>query len=315
VNPSYLVIDRRKQFLYAVNEVSDFGVKPSGAVSAFAIHPATGNLRFLNQQASMGADPCYLSLDRNRKRLLVANYTGGSIAVLPIDHDGTVGIATDLQQHEGSGPKEQQKTPHAHCIILDRFERYALATDLGTDKLMIYRFNERAGKLSQGNQRWVSFPPGTGPRHVTLHPSGKFAYVINELNSTLTALTYEGRNGALSEIETVSTLPSDFAEPSYCADVHISTSGKYLYGSNRGHDSIVVFAIDGRTGKLEFLEHVSTAGKWPRNFTIDPSGKFLLVANQRSDNVVTFRIDGRTGRLKATGQVAEIPAPVCLRFA
>ncbi len=315
VNPSFLTIDRSKRYLYAVNEVPEFGGKPGGAVSAFSIDKATMNLRFLNQQPSLGADPCHLTIDRKRRRLLVANYTGGSVAVLPIQRDGSLGPATDLKQHEGSSTKEQQKGPHAHCIILDRTERHALVADLGIDRVMIYRFDQTAGKLKPGNQPWASLQAGAGPRHLTLHPSGKYAYVINELDSTVTAFIYNGATGTLSPLDTVSTLPGDFTGTSFCADVHVSPSGKFLYGSNRGHDSIVSFTIDQRTGNLKQLEHVSTEGKWPRNFIIDPTGRFLLVANQRTDNVVTFRIDSQTGQLKPTGHVAEIPVPVCLKFA
>ncbi|HJP91838.1 MAG TPA: lactonase family protein [Pyrinomonadaceae bacterium] len=314
INPSFLTIDRSKRYLYAVNEVNDFLGKPSGGVSAFAIDRLTGNLRLLNEQATQGADPCHLTVDSRRRVLLVANYTGGNISVLPIRADGTLGMVIDLEQHEGSGVKEQQKGPHAHCVILDRFERHVLASDLGTDKVMIYRFDHRSGKLTPAAQPWAQLQPGAGPRHLTLHPNGKFLYVIDELDSTLTVFRYNELNGTLSQIEIVSTLPSDFSGVSYCADVHISSSGKFLYGSNRGHDSIVVFAIDQRTGKLELVQHVSTEGKWPRNFTLDPTGRFLLVANQRTDNVVIFSIDSSTGRLTPTGITEEIPAPVCLKF-
>jgi 6-phosphogluconolactonase len=315
VNPSFLTIDRSRRYLYAVNEVPEFGGKPGGSVSAFAIDSATGNLRFLNQQPSLGADPCHLSVDRKRKSLLVANYTGGNVAVLPIQRDGSLGPATDLKQHQGASTKEQQKGPHAHCIILDRTERHALAADLGIDKVMIYRFDRTTGKLTPGKQPWAPLQPGAGPRHLTTHPGGKYIYVINELDSTVTAFRYDGANGTLSPLDTVSTLPDNFSGNSFCADVHVSPSGKFLYGSNRGHDSIVGFAIDQRTGRLKQMEHVSTQGKWPRNFTIDPTGKFLLVANQHTDNVVIFRIDSQTGRLKPTGHAAEIPIPVCLKFA
>jgi 6-phosphogluconolactonase len=223
-------------------------------------------------------------------------------------------MAVDVKQHEGSSIKEQQKGPHAHCIILDASERYALAADLGIDKVMIYRFDPLTGKLTPGKQASAELQAGAGPRHLTLHPNGKYLYVINELDSTLTTLKYNAATGTLSQIDTVSTLPSDFSGVSYCADVHVSPSGKFLYGSNRGHNSIVVFQIDPRTGKLTQLEHVSTEGKWPRNFTIDPTGRFLLVANQHTDNVVTVAIDPQTGRLKPTGQITEIPIPVCLKF-
>ena len=313
-NPSFLTIDRRKRYLYAVNEIGDFLGKPSGGVTAFAIDRATGNLRMLNEQATQGADPCHLTIDRRGRSLLVANYTGGSIAAFPVRSDGTLGMASDVKQHEGSSIKEQQKGPHAHCIILDRSERYALAADLGIDKVMIYRFNSLTGKLIPGKQPSAELAAGAGPRHLTLHPNGKWLYVINELDSTMTVFRYNSASGTLSQIETVSTLPSDFSGVSFCADVHVSPSGKFLYGSNRGHNSIVVFQIDSRTGKLTQLEHVSTEGKWPRNFAIDPTGRFLLVANQHTDNVVTFSIDARTGRLKPTGQITEIPVPVCLKF-
>lgn len=312
-NPSFLTLDRSKRFLYAVNEVQQFEGKPNGAVSAYAID-AKGNLKFLNQQPSMGADPCYLTVDRKRSTLLVANYTGGNIALLPVLKNGTLGPATDVKQHEGSGPKEQQKGPHAHCIILDPLERHALAAELGSDKVMIYRFDPAAQQLKSGKQLWATLQAGAGPRHLTLHPNGRYAYVINELDSTMTTLNYNAKAGTLTTTDTVSTLPSGFADVSYCADVHVSPSGKFLYGSNRGHNSIVVFAIDQRTGQPSLVEHVSTEGNWPRNFAIDPTGRFLLVANQRTDNVVVFQIDAQTGRLKPTGQSAQVPIPVCLKF-
>jgi 6-phosphogluconolactonase len=312
VNPSFLTIDRSKRFLYAVNEVGEFLQKPGGAVSAFAIDPVTHNLRLLNQQATLGADPCYLSVDSRKRTLLVANYSGGNISVLPVRSDGTLGMVAEVEQDEGSGPKEQQKGPHAHCVIFDRFERHALTADLGIDKVMIYRFE--GGKLSPAKQPFAELKAGAGPRHLSLHPTGKYLYVINELDSTMSAFKYDEREGSLTMIETVSTLPSDFIGTSYCADVHVSPSGKFLYGSNRGHNSIVGFEIDQRTGKLGLIEHVSTEGNWPRNFTIDPTGGFLLVANQRSDNVVVFSIDPATGRLKPTGVNEQIPSPVCFKF-
>ena len=310
-NPSFLALDRSKRFLYAVNEVQQFHGKSSDAVSAYA-NDGLGLLRFVNQQASMGADPCHLTVDRKRSSLLVANYTGGNVALLPILKNGALGPAANVKQHEGSGPKEQQKGPHAHCIILDAAERHALAADLGADKVMIYRFDSDDHKLDPAKQPSVAMQAGAGPRHLTLHPNGRYAYVINELNSTMTTLKYS--SGSLEVIDAVSTLPAGYTETSYCADIHVSPSGKFLYGSNRGHNSIVVFAIDPRTGIPSLVEHVSTGGNWPRNFVIDPSGRFLLVANQRSDNVVVFRIDAKTGRLKPSGQSETVPVPVCLKF-
>jgi 6-phosphogluconolactonase len=310
-NPSFLTLDRSKRFLYAVNEMKEFEGKASGAVSAYAID-ATGKLKFLNQQASRGADPCYVTVDRRRSSLLVANYTGGNLALLPIRGDGSLAPVTDLKQHEGKGIKEQQNGPHAHCIILDPSERYALAADLGIDKVMIYRFDPANRKLLPAKQPSVSLKAGAGPRHMALHPNGRFLYVINELDSTLTTLKYNA--GTLTTIDTVSTLPAGFSDVSYCADVHVSPSGKFLYGSNRGHNSIVVFALDASTGKPTLVEHVSTEGKWPRNFVVDPTGKFLLVANQHTDNVVVFNIDAQTGRLRPSGQASTVPIPVCLKF-
>ena len=314
VNPSFLTIDGSRRYLYAVNEVTNFGGKSSGAVSAFAIHPTTGSLKFLNQQASMGADPCHVIVDRTRRFAFVANYTGGNVSVFPIQRDGRLSPATQVIQHHGSSVKEQQKGPHAHCVILDRSNRHAFASDLGLDKIMIYRFDSRAGKLEPGKEPWVQVRSGAGPRHFTFHPNGRYAYVIDELDSTLTVFSYQELNGILRSIQTVSTLPRDFSGHNDCADVHVSPSGKFLYGSNRGHNSIVVFTINQITGKLDYLEHASTQGKTPRNFTIDPTGRFLLAANQESDTIVTLRIEPHTGRLKPTGHVAEVPTPVCLKF-
>jgi 6-phosphogluconolactonase len=312
-NPSFLAVNPGR-FLYAANEVSELDGKHTGGVSAFAIGFNPTRLTLINQQPTEGADPCHLSFDRNRKHLLVANYTSGNVSVLPIRRDGSLGPAIDVEQHDGSGPREQQKGPHAHCIKLDRANRFAFAADLGNDKVMIYRFDSLSGKLDPATQASATLHPGAGPRHLTFHPNGKFLYVINELDSSLTTFRYEAARGTLTAFESVSTLPRDFTGQSFCADVHVSKSGRFLYGSNRGHNSIVVFAIDPGSGRLKLVEHVSTEGKWPRNFVIDPSGEFLLVANQHTDNVVVFRVDAQTGRLTLTGQSAEIPTPVCLQF-
>jgi 6-phosphogluconolactonase len=312
VDPSFLAIDPRRRHLYAVNEIDEFGGKPGGAVSAFKVDLQTGNLQFLNQQPSLGGAPCYVTVDKLGKFVLVANYGSGNAAVLPINDSG-LGKPVDMVQHGGSSvDPERQKGPHAHNVILDKTNRHAFVTDLGLDKIMIYRFDGSNGKLTPNGAPWVKLKPGAGPRHFTFHPNGRWAYVINELDSTLTAFSYESGSGSLKEMQTVSTLPTGFSAGNSCADVHVSPSGKFLYGSNRGHDSIVVFSINPGTGKLTFVEHVSTGGKTPRNFTIDPTGAFLLAANQKSDNVVSFRIDATSGRLRPTGHVAEIPTPVCL---
>jgi 6-phosphogluconolactonase len=312
VNPSFLAVDPQRQHLYAVNEIEEVGGKPGGALSAFSIDNGTGNLQFLNQQPSLGSDPCHLIVDKSGRFILVANYGGGNAAVLPLQN-GNLGPPVDMVQHGGSSVNpERQKGPHAHNVVLDRANRHAFVVDLGLDKIMIYRFDSRSGKLTPNSAPWVKLKPGAGPRHFTFHPNDRFAYVINELDSTLTAFNYDSGSGSLKELQTVSTLPMGFSGENTSADVHVSPSGKFLYGSNRGHDSIVVFSIDQNTGRLTFVEHVSTEGKTPRNFTIDPTGAFLLAANQKSDNVVTFKIDATSGRLRRTGHVAEIPTPVCL---
>jgi len=298
-----------------VNETTQFAGKPTGALSAFSIDRNIGNLTLLNQRASLGGAPCHLSVDAAGRFVMVANYAGGNVSVFPILSDGSLGEATDTAQHQGSGPnKDRQEGPHAHCVMLDQSNRYAFAVDLGLDKIMIYRFDGQRGKLSPASPHWAQLTPGAGPRHFVFHPNGKFTYVINELNSTITAFRYDSVSGALDSIQTVSTLPQLFSRISYCADLHFSPSGKFLYGSNRGHNSIVVFSVDGSTGMLTYVQHADTQGKTPRNFTIDPMGRFLLVANQQSDTIVTLRIDQSTGRLKPTGYVAEVPTPVCLKF-
>jgi 6-phosphogluconolactonase len=311
-NPSFLAIDPERRFLYAANESGEFAGRKGGGVTAFAIDGKTGDLRKLNDRHSPGV-PCHVSVHPSGKFVLAANYGGGNVVIYPVRADGSLGEASDVAQHEGSGadPKRQDG-PRAHCLIPDAAGRYVFAPDLGIDKVMIYRVDLEKGKFVPNG--FAAMKAGAGPRHFDFHPSGKFAYVINELNSTLTAFAYDEVNGALTELQTVSTLPPDFSGTSYCADVHVHPSGRFVYGSNRGHDSVVAFAIDQSAGKLELIAHESTRGNWPRNFAINPSGALLLVANQNTDNVVAFHIDQQTGKLTATGQTTEIPSPVCLKF-
>lgn len=314
-DPSFLALAPNRRNLYAVNEVEDFGGKKSGALSSFAIDQRTGILKLLNQQPSLGGAPCYVVVDRGGRFVLVANYSGGNVAVLPIRSDGSLGEATDLKQDLGSSiDAERQEGPHAHCIVLDPGNRFAYGCDLGTDKVMIYRFDARRGKLIPGRTPWVQLKPGAGPRHITFRPDGKFAYVINEMHATVTAFAHDRVRGTLKEVQTIPTLPADFTGENTSADIHVSPDGRFLYCSNRGHDSIAAFQIDPRNGKLTFIAHQSGGGKAPRNFAIDPTGAFVLVANQKSDNIVTFRRDVKTGRLNATGHVTEVPSPVCLKF-
>ncbi len=315
VEPSFLSIDSKGRYLFAVNEMTEFAGKPGGAVSAFRINEKDGSLKFLNQEASLGGAPCHVTVDGADRFILLANYLGGNLSVLPIRGDGSLGPASDRVQHHGSSVnKERQEAPHAHCIILGPSNQHAFAADLGLDKIMIYRFDAQKGKLTPAKQPWAQLKPGAGPRHFKLHPNGRYAYVINELDSTVTGFNYDRTKATLRTIDSVSTLPKDFSGKNSCADLHIAPSGRFLYGSNRGHDSIVVFAINESNGRLSPVQHVSTQGKTPRNFTIDPSGRFLLAANQASDTIVTFRIEQKSGRLAPTGHVAEVPSPVCLLF-
>ncbi|MDT5120901.1 MAG: 6-phosphogluconolactonase [Acidobacteriota bacterium] len=315
VNPSYLALDARRRYLYAVNEVDEFAGRKSGAISAFAVDQQTGALRFLNQQPSLGGSPCYVSLDKSEKFVLVANYVGGNVSVFPVRSDGSLGEAADMKQDQGSGVnKERQEGPHAHCILPDQSGRHVYACDLGTDRIMIYRFDSQAGKLTPNEQPWVQVTAGAGPRHLTFHPGGKYAYVMNELNSTVTAFAHDSAQGTLKELPSISALPEDFKGQNTGADIHLSPDGKFLYCSNRGHDSIAAFGVDAASSRLSFIAHTPTGGKTPRNFAIDPTGNFLLVANQNSDTIVIFRRDAQTGKLQPTGNVAEVPSPVCLKL-
>ncbi len=315
VNPSFLAIDPGQHHLYAVSEIADSGGQRSGGVSAFSINPQTGELAYLNQQVTRGAGPCHLSVDQTGQYVLVANYGGGSVAILPIKDDGRLGEATDFIQHEGSSVNPQrQEGPHAHSIILDPANRYAFAPDLGLDKILIYRLDFAEGKLVPNDEPWVQVHPGAGPRHFAFHPNGKYAYVINELDSTVTAFTYHATDGILREIQTISTLPEGFEGRSHCADIHVHPSGKFVYGSNRGHDSIVIYSVDEETGELTCVGYESTQGENPRNFALDPTGTFLFAANQDTDNIVLFRIDPQTGELTAPGHVTEVPTPVCVKM-
>jgi len=309
-NPSFVELHPNGRFLYAVSE----GGK-SGAVSAFAINAETGGLTFLNQQSSHGTSPCHLSVDATGKLLTVANYSSGTVAALPVQDDGKLGEATSVKKHEGSSVNPQrQKEPHAHSCTIDAANRFAFAADLGLDKILVYRLDVEKGELTPNEVPFAAVHPGAGPRHFAFHPSNRYGYVINEIDSTITAFTYDAEEGALNEIHSLSTLPADYSGKNSCADIHIDPAGKFLYGSNRGHDSIVIYSIDEATGRLTLVGHESTQGRTPRNFGLDPTGSFLLAANQDTNNVVVFRVDQKTGRLTPTGQSIEVPSPVCVKF-
>lgn len=316
-SPSYLAVHPNHRFLYAVNEAGQSAGKSGGAVSAFSIDQKTGKLTFLNQQTSGGPGPCHLAVDHAGSDVLAANYTGGSVELLPIQRDGRLGKPTAFVQHRGSSVNPQrQEGPHAHCATFDPANRFALVCDLGLDKVLVYRFNANRGTLVPNNPPWASITPGSGPRHLAFAPGGEHAYVINEIACTLTAFSYDAARGKLVELQTLSTLPDGEAvKPNYStAEVQVHPSGRFLYGSNRGQDSIVVYAIDRNTGKLAHLENQPTQGRTPRGFGVDPTGTYLLAANQDSDTVVVFRIDQQTGRLQPTGNIIEVGAPVCVTF-
>ena len=309
-NPSFLEIHPNGKFLYAVSEAGG-----DGSVSAYVIDEDTGDLKFLNQRSSGGAGPCHVSIDHAGRNLLVANYGGGSISVIPIKSNGRLGKPTGFAQHKGSSVNlRRQKEPHAHSINVSPDNRFAFAADLGIDKIMIYRLDIEKGTLAAGDPPFAKVKPGAGPRHFAFHPNGKYAYVINELDCTMTAFAYESASGALKEIQTITTLPNGFNGSNACAEVRVHPSGKFLYGSNRGHDSIVVYRVDLSNGTLTFVEHETADIKVPRNFNIDPTGRFCLVANQGMDNVVVFRIDEKTGALEPKGYKISIAKPVCVRF-
>lgn len=315
VNPSFLALHPGGDYLYAVNEVSQFDGKKSGGVTAFRIDKESGKLELLNQQPSLGGAPCHLVVDKAGKNVLVANYSGGNVACLPIDDAGKLEKASSFIQHEGSSVDPgRQKSPHAHSINLDAANRFAFAADLGLDKVLIYRFDSDEGKLSVNDPAFAKLKEGSGPRHFAFHPGGRFAYVINEMKLTVTAFSYDPRGGELTELQTISTLPGKIERGFSTAEVQVHPSGKFLYGSNRGHDSIAVFTIDQKTGKLTAVEHEPTGGRIPRNFGIDPTGQFLLAANQSTNDIFVFRIDQETGALSPTGNKIAVPSPVCIKF-
>ncbi len=315
IDPSFLAVHPSRKFLYAVSERSEVDGRPGGAVLAFDIDPSTGKLTALNQQSSRGSGPCHLSVDPTGKNVLVANYGSGSVACLPIDADGRLRESASFIQHRGSGTDPgRQEGPHAHSINLDAAGHFAVVADLGLDRVFVNQFDPAQGKLEPHDPPFTNVKAGSGPRHFAFHPEGRFGYVINEMANTVTAFAYDAKAGTLREIQTISTLPDSFKGKSYTAEVQVHPSGKFLYGSNRGHDSIAIFTIDLKTGKLDHAGFEPTEGKNPRNFAIDPTGGYLLAENMDSNTVVVFHINPRTGALRATGQTVSVPKPVCIKM-
>lgn len=310
-NPTFMAVHPNQRFLYSISEI---GGAKGGGVTAFAIDPATGKLAQLNQQSSGGNGPCHLSVDKTGKCVLVANYGGGSIAALPVKADGSLAEAATFIQHTGSSVNPQrQKGPHAHWIDVDTANRFAFSCDLGLDKILSYRLDPAKGTLTPNDPPHTATAPGAGPRHLAFHPNGQYAFVINEMGNTMSVYRYDAKAGRLAEIQSLPTLPPDFSGNSSTAEVEVHPSGKFVYGSNRGHDSIVVYAVDQTTGKLTLVQHQSSLGKSPRNFAVDPTGAWLIAGNQSSGNLVVFKIDAATGKLAETGQNFEVPG-VCVKF-
>jgi 6-phosphogluconolactonase len=315
INPSFLATDPQERFLFAVNEVANFEGKKAGAATAFTMDPKNGALAVLNQQSTLGDGPCHLFVDRTGKNVLVANYGGGSLAVLPVASDGHLQPASTFIQHTGHGALgNRQEAPHAHAISEWPGTPFMVAADLGIDKLLVYRLDPESGKLTANDPPSASVRPGDGPRHFAMDPEGKHLYVNNEISSSVTAFQADPRTGALTSIHTLSTLPADYKGSNSTAEIQLHPTGRFLYVSNRGHNSVAIFAVDSTTGKLSAIGQQSTGGRTPRNFSLDPSGKYLLAANQDSDSVVVFRVDAQSGKLEPTGQTANVPAPVCVLF-
>ena len=313
INPSFLKIHQNGKFLYAVNEVGDFQGKKSGGVTAFSLDVKNGKIAKLNQQPSGDTHPCHLTIDSKGKYVLVAHYGGGSTTVLPIRDNGHIGQVTSKIKHKGSSVHPRQKAPHAHAIHVGPNNKFAFAPDLGLDKVLVFEFDENSGNIKETKFYGAEVAPGSGPRHFGFHPNGKFAYVINEISQTITSFIYKPKRGKLRSIQTLSTVPHPVKGNS-TAEILVHPNGKFLYGSNRGHNSIAMFRINEKKGILTSIGHEPIRGEIPRNFGIDPTGQFLLAAGQRSNNVNVFRINLDTGRLKFTGHSVKVSQPVCVRM-
>lgn len=313
-SPSFLAVAPDRKHLFCVCEIGEFKGKRSGGVASFALDAKSGELKPVNQESSVGAGPCHVVCDKDGKNVLVANYGGGSVAVLPVGPDGKLGPASSFVQHKGSSAdKSRQAGPHAHSVNLDAANKYAMVADLGLDKVLVYRFDPSTGKIAANDPPAVDLPPGSGPRHFAFHPNGKNAYVNNEMTSTLTALAYDAAKGEFKVLNELSTLPAPTRGNS-TAETVVHPNGKFVYTSNRGHNSIAVFAIDEATGQIKAAGHQGEGIKTPRNFNIDPTGKWMIVANQDSDSLIVYAIDPSTGQLMPTDQKVEVGTPVCVKF-
>jgi 6-phosphogluconolactonase len=312
-NPSFVALHPNGKYLYAVNETHD-GPEHSGVVTAYTIDAAAGTLTEINHQLSRGADPCHLAIDATGRFLVVANYSAGNFAEFAIGADGRLSPSVSLLTHAGGGPnQERQEGPHAHDVVFSRDNRHLIAVDLGLDQVFVYSFDPANGELKPAAQQSAATALGAGPRHFAFHPDGQRGFSINELNSTITSYAWNGRTGALTPGASVSTLPANFQGTNSTAEIAVDAAGSFVYGSNRGHDSIAVFAVT-PSGTLSLVEHTPTGGRTPRNFTIDPTGRWLVAANQESSTLTVFRRDATSGRLTAAGTPHDAPTPVCVLF-
>jgi 6-phosphogluconolactonase len=310
-NPFFIALSPDRRFLYSIH-AKQFGGKENEHVAAFELVGRTGELKFLNGQSSMGTASCYLEVDQTGKMIVVANYSSGSVASLPIKADGSLGEHVSFFQHKGSSVNpDRQKEPHAHCIVVSPENKYAFANDLGTDQIFCYQIDPPAAKLTPNKVPFAKAPAGAGPRHLTFHPKAKHAYAINELANSVTVFDYEAAAGTLTERQTISTLPADFKGTSYCADVKITPDGHYLYGTNRGHDSIACYKI-ADDGRLSLIAIEPSRGKGPQNLAITADGHWLLCANMPGNNIAMFQIDAKTGGLKTTGEPVKQTGPSCI---
>ncbi|MBC7947304.1 MAG: lactonase family protein [Chitinophagaceae bacterium] len=312
-NPSYLAVAPNERFVYAVQEDAGSNGK-GGDIAAFAFNKTSGVLTFINKQSTNGDHPCYVTVDKTGKWVIAGNYSSGSLSVIPVNDDGSVGSEVKHIQHEGSGPnKQRQEKPHVHCTEFSDDNRFLFVPDLGIDKVMIYSFDATNGSLTPAKQPFAQSEPGSGPRHITFHPNNKFAYLIEEMSGTV--VTYKYKNGKLKDVQRISTMPAGDTSFAGSADIHVSPDGKFLYASNRStSNTIAIFSVNPRNGKLSLVGHQSTAGQTPRNFNFDPSGEFLLVGNQNSDEIVIFRRDKTTGLLTDTRSRIPVGKPVCLKW-
>jgi len=313
-DPSFVVTDPKRHFLYAVSEIGNDG-KPNGIVSSFAIDAKNGDLRLLNRVNSGGGGPCHLMVDRTGRILFVANYGSGDVSAFALNEDGSIGKQTGSNHHRGSGINQlRQEGPHPHEVILSHDDRFLFVPDLGTDTISVYKVDAVKGTFAPNDPASASVKPGSGPRHLVLSGDGKIVYLICEMGSSVDVFSFDATKGSLTFVQTISTLPSGFTRENDSAEVQIDATGRFLYASNRGHDSIAVFAIDPRRGTLTKIQTVPTQGKTPRNFVIDPTGKYLLAANQDSDQIVVFAVDQRSGKLTPTKTSSAIPSPASLVF-